>query len=173
MGRTGRWFAHHEAGITPDLVTVAKGLGNGFPIGACIGIGPAGALLGPGNHGSTFGGNPVAAMAGLATIGVIERDGLLEHTNVTGAWLAESLRALDHRAIAEVRQAGLLVGIQLHEPVAARVVDAALPAGFIVNAATPDVIRLAPPLIVTQAQLQTFLDVLPGLLDGALEGTGS
>lgn len=173
MGRTGRWFAHHEAGITPDLVTVAKGLGNGFPIGACIGIGSTGALLGPGNHGSTFGGNPVAAMAGLATIGVIERDGLLEHTNVTGAWLAESLRALRHRGITDVRQAGLLIGIQLDEPVAARIVEGALAIGFIVNAATPDVIRLAPPLIVTQAQLQTFLDVLPALLDDALEGIDS
>ena len=106
-------------------------------------------------------------MAALATIGVIERDDLLDHVNATGAWLADTLRAVDHPGIVEVRQAGLLVGIQLAQPIAADVVTHALTAGFIVNAATPDVIRLAPPLIVTRGQLQPFVDVLPALLDTA------
>jgi len=170
MGRVGDWFAHAETGIVPDLVTVAKGLGAGFPIGACIGLDTAGDLLGPGDHGTTFGGNPVAAAAALATIDVIEGTGLLEHTVVAGEHLAARLdkaRGVDH-----VRGRGLLRGIALDDPIAPTVAGAALEAGFIVNAPNPTTLRLAPPLVVSLDQLDTFVDALPELLDQAeLSGT--
>jgi acetylornithine aminotransferase len=173
MGRTGAWFAHTADGVTADVITVAKGLGNGFPVGACIATGRAAALLGPGSHGSTFGGNPVAAIAGLAVISVIERDGLLEHATAMGEHLATSVERLAHPLVAEVRGRGLLRAIVLQRPIAAAVADAALDAGFIVNAPRPDVLRLAPPLIVTAAQLDTFVAALPGLLAAAAaEATG-
>ncbi len=170
MGRTGAWFAHHhEVGpagtpVRADVITLAKGLGNGFPIGACLATGRAATLLGPGNHGSTFGGNPVAAIAGLAVIAVIERDGLLEHVTAMGAHLAAAVQALDHPMITEVRGRGLLRGIVLAEPIAAAVSDAALDAGFVVNAPRPSVLRLAPPLVITATQLDTFVAALPELL---------
>jgi acetylornithine aminotransferase len=167
MGRTGAWLAHVAEGVRADVVTLAKGLGNGFPVGACVARGRAATMLQPGSHGSTFGGNPVAAIAGLAVIAVIERDGLLEHATAMGEHLEESVRALGHPLIEGVRGRGLLRGIALHAPVAAAVSDAALDAGFIVNAPRPDVLRLAPPLIATAAQLDTFTEALPGLLDAA------
>ena len=167
MGRTGCWLVHVAEGVTADLVTVAKGLGNGFPVGACLATGRAATLLGPGSHGSTFGGNPVAAVAGLATIAVIERDGLLDRANDLGAHLAAAITGLGHRTVTGVRGRGLLRAVTLAAPVAPAVADAALDAGFIVNAPRPDVLRLAPPLVVTAAQLDTFVAALPGLLDGA------
>ena len=124
-------------------------------------------MLGPGSHGSTFGGNPVAAIAGLAVIAVIERDGLLDRVNALGAHLVEAVLALDHPAITGVRGQGLLRAITLAVPVASAVSDAALEAGFIVNAPRPDVLRLAPPLVISTEQLDTFVTALPGLLDGA------
>jgi acetylornithine/N-succinyldiaminopimelate aminotransferase len=170
IGRTGDWFAHGASGITPDLVTVAKGLGAGFPVGACIGIGKAADLLGPGDHGTTFGGNPVAAAAALATIDVIEEHGLLEHTMVAGDHLAASVDKLADARIDQVRGRGLLRAIGLVEPVAPAVVKAALDrardgGGFIVNAPNPTTLRLAPPLVVSLDQLDTFVDALPELLD--------
>ncbi|WP_375423506.1 acetylornithine transaminase [uncultured Friedmanniella sp.] len=167
MGRTGSWLAHVAEGVRADVVTLAKGLGNGFPIGACVAQGRAATLLGAGSHGSTFGGNPVAAIAGLAVIAVIERDGLLEHVTAMGEHLAETVTGLNHPLVAGVRGRGLLRGIALTQPVAAAVSDAALNAGFIVNAPRPDVLRLAPPLVVTAAQLDSFVAALPGLLDAA------
>jgi acetylornithine/N-succinyldiaminopimelate aminotransferase len=167
MGRTGSWLVHVEEGIRADIVTLAKGLGNGFPIGACLATGPAARLLGPGSHGSTFGGNPVAAIAGLAVIAVIERDGLLDHVTAMGEHLASAIDQLAHPLILGVRGRGLLRGIVFSEPVAAAVSDAALDAGFIVNAPNPQVLRLAPPLVVTSGQLDTFVAALPGLLDRA------
>jgi acetylornithine/N-succinyldiaminopimelate aminotransferase len=167
MGRTGAWFAHAEGGVTPDLVTVAKGLGAGFPIGACLGLDGAGDLLGPGDHGTTFGGNPVAAAAALATIDVIEEHGLLEHTMVAGEHLAASVDRLADDRIDHVRGRGLLRGIALTEPIAAAVVRAALDRGFIVNAPNPTTLRLAPPLVVSLDQLDSFVDALPELLDTA------
>jgi acetylornithine/N-succinyldiaminopimelate aminotransferase len=169
MGRTGAWFAHRGAdagttGVTADIITVAKGLGNGFPIGACIATGRAATLLGPGSHGSTFGGNPVAAIAGLAVIAVIERDGLLQHATAMGEHLAAGVLALDHPLVTDVRGRGLLRAIVLDQPIAAAVSDAALDAGFIINAPRPDVLRLAPPLIVSADQLDTFVAALPELL---------
>ncbi len=167
MGRTGAWLAHVAEGVRADVVTLAKGLGNGFPVGACVARGRAASMLQPGSHGSTFGGNPVAAIAGLAVIAVIERDGLLEHATAMGEHLAATVTGLGHPLVAGVRGRGLLRGIVLTEPVAAAVSDAALDAGFIVNAPRPDVLRLAPPLITTAAQLDTFTAALPGLLDAS------
>jgi len=166
MGRSGCWLVHVAEGVTADIVTVAKGLGNGFPIGACIANGRAATLLGPGSHGSTFGGNPVAAIAGLAVIAVIERDGLLERANDLGAHLADAVLGLGHPAVTGVRGRGLLRAVTLSAPIASAVADAALDAGFIVNAPRPDVLRLAPPLVVTADQLDTFVAALPPLLDG-------
>jgi acetylornithine/N-succinyldiaminopimelate aminotransferase len=167
MGRTGRWLAHQADDVSADIITVAKGLGNGFPIGACIAQNRAAGLLGPGSHGSTFGGNPVAAIAGLAVIAVIERDGLLENATAMGQHLADGVMALGHPAITGVRGRGLLRGITLNLPVAAAVSDAALDAGFILNAPRPDVLRIAPPLIITAELLDSFVTVLPDLLDRA------
>jgi acetylornithine/N-succinyldiaminopimelate aminotransferase len=167
MGRTGCWLVHVAEGVTADLVTVAKGLGNGFPIGACIATGRAGTLLGPGSHGSTFGGNPVAAIAGLAVIAVIERDGLLDRANDLGAYLNDAVLGLGHPAITGVRGRGLLRAVTLSAPIAPAVADSALDAGFIVNAPRPDVLRIAPPLVVSPEQLDSFITALPPLLDGA------
>jgi acetylornithine/N-succinyldiaminopimelate aminotransferase len=167
MGRTGRWLAHQADDVSADIITVAKGLGNGFPIGACIAQNRAAGLLGPGSHGSTFGGNPVAAIAGLAVIAVIERDGLLENATAMGQHLADAVMALGHPVITGVRGRGLLRGITLNVPIAAAVSDAALDAGFIINAPRPDVLRIAPPLIITAELLDGFVAALPDLLDRA------
>ncbi len=164
MGRTGRWFANTE--VTPDVVTVAKGLGGGFPIGACIGVGAAGELLQPGNHGTTFGGNPVACAAALAVIGTIEDEDLLEHVTVLGQKLRDGLAA-DPR-VTEVRGEGLLIGLDLASDASADVVAAAQRAGFIVNNPTPNRIRLAPPLVLTEDDATAFLAAWPGILDGAM-----
>ncbi|NDL57363.1 acetylornithine transaminase [Phytoactinopolyspora mesophila] len=169
IGRTGQWFAHHTAQITPDVVTVAKGLGGGLPIGACIGLGAAGDLLGPGSHGTTFGGNPVAAAAGLAVLHAIDRDGLLANVRSVGRHLADGVHRLKHPLITGVRGSGLLLGIGLAEPVAPRFAAVALEAGLIVNPVAPDTVRLAPPLILTTAQADEFLTALPRLLDAARE----
>ncbi len=167
IGRCGDWLASTGDGVTADLVTLAKGLGNGFPIGACIATGPAAGLLGPGSHGSTFGGNPVAAAAGLAVIGIIERDGLLQRSREAGQRLADRIAALGDPRIVAVRGQGLLRGVVLAEPIAPAVAEAALAAGFVINAPRPHVLRLAPPLIVTDAELDGFVAALPGLLDAA------
>jgi acetylornithine/N-succinyldiaminopimelate aminotransferase len=165
MGRCGSWLVHTDEGVTADIVTVAKGLGNGFPVGACIATGPVSRLLGPGSHGSTFGGNPVAAIAGLAVIAVIERDGLLDRTKALGDHLAAKIMELDHPLISGVRGRGLLQAVILTEPIAAAVVDVALAAGFVINAPRPDVLRLAPALIIGAPELESFINVLPSLLD--------
>jgi acetylornithine aminotransferase len=165
IGRTGDWFAHTAAGITPDLVTVAKGLGAGIPIGACIGLGAAADLLQPGNHGTTFGGNPVATIAGLAVMTVIERDGLLANVVAVSNHLVSGIEALDHPLVAGVRGRGLLLAIELTQPVSGQVAARALEAGFVVNNPIPDAIRLAPPYILTKADADSFVAALPGLLD--------
>ncbi len=165
MGRTGEWFVH-DADVRPDIVTVAKGLGGGFPIGACIGLGDAGTLLEPGNHGTTFGGNPVACAAALAVIRTIEDDDLLEHVTVLGQKLRDGLAA-DPR-VAEVRGAGLFVGLDLSAEASAEVAATAQRAGFIVNNATPKRIRLVPPLVITEGDVNAFLAAWPGILDEAM-----
>lgn len=164
MGRTGDWFAYTASGVTPDVVTLAKGLGGGIPIGACIAVGEHGGLLQPGNHGTTFGGNPVAAAAALAVIDTIEKEDLLAHVQRVGALLAEGLA---DRRVTEVRQAGLLIGLDLDAPVAAKVTDVALAQGFIINAPTPERIRLAPPLVLTEDQARSFVTAWPAILDAA------
>jgi acetylornithine/N-succinyldiaminopimelate aminotransferase len=166
MGRTGRWFAHESAGVTPDVVTVAKGLGGGIPIGACIGVGETGDLFQPGNHGTTFGGNPVASAAALAVIRTIEADDLLEHVSTLGQKLRDGLAA-DPR-VAAVRGEGLLIGLDLVSGDSAKVAAAAQDAGFIVNNPTPTAIRLAPPLVLTQDDADAFLAAWPGILDAGL-----
>lgn len=166
IGRCGYWFAEQHFGVVGDLVTVAKGLGAGFPIGACIATGAARGLFSPGDHGTTFGGNPVAAAAGLAVLGVIERDGLLARATELGSRLAERVLGLNHRLVREVRGLGLLRGIVLTQPVAARIAEQALEKGWVINAPRPNVLRIAPPLIVSADEVDAFVDVLAGLLDG-------
>jgi acetylornithine/N-succinyldiaminopimelate aminotransferase len=167
MGRTGAWFAHHSSvelvENPPDLVTLAKGLGGGLPIGALLATSDAATLLQPGNHGTTFGGNPVAAAAALAVIRTIETDELLEHVTVLGQKLRDGLAA-DPR-VTEVRGAGLLIGIELAAPRSADTQAAALAAGFIVNNPTPTSIRLAPPLVLTERDAGAFLEAWPQILD--------
>ncbi len=164
MGRTGEWFAHSQSGVTPDVVTLAKGLAGGIPVGACVAVGEYGELLQPGNHGTTFGGNPVAAAAALAVIDTIENDGLLENVRKVGAQLADGLK--DSR-VTEIRQAGLLIGLDLAQPVAAKATAAALRHGFIINDCAPDRIRLAPPLVLTEPQAASFVEAWPAILDEA------
>ncbi len=168
MGRTGDWLAHSASGITADLVTLAKGLGNGFPVGACIATGRAADLFTPGSHGTTFGGNPVAAIAGLSVIGVIERDDLLANVTAMGEHLERTVMALGHPAVQEVRGRGLLRGIVLTDDRAPAVADALLDAGFIVNAPRPNVLRIVPPLLITAEQLDSFVAALPAALDAAV-----
>ncbi|GAB2632864.1 acetylornithine transaminase [Nocardioides ginkgobilobae] len=165
VGRTGEWFAHLRHGVVPDVVTLAKGLGGGYPIGAVVGLGRAADLLQPGNHGTTFGGNPVACAAALAVIATIEGEGLLEHVAVLGQKIRDGLAA-DPR-VTEVRGEGLLIGLDLVSETAAQVVEAAQHAGFIVNAPTPRRIRLAPPLVLTDEDAAAFLAAWPGILDAA------
>ncbi len=175
IGRTGAWFAHQREGIVPDVVTLAKGLGGGLPIGACVGIGECGSALGRGDHGSTFGGNPIACAAALAVLETIERDGLLANATEVGNRLATQIEALGHPLVAGVRGSGLWRAIALAAPAAAAVESAARRAGFLVNAVQPDAIRLAPPLILTAEQAGSFAAGLPAILSSAtvLAGQGS
>lgn len=163
VGRTGHWFAHQDpdlgGGVRPDVMTLAKGLGGGFPVGAVVAYGErAATLLGPGHHGTTFGGNPVAAAAALATLGVIERDGLLARVREVGARLTAALRTVP--AVVDVRAAGLLVAVELGAEVSAEVAQQALEAGFVVNPVTPTALRLAPPLVLTWEHVSPFVDFL-------------
>ena len=198
IGRTGTWFAHQNPlvlglgsaeppapttghaedraadraeDLTPDVGTLAKGLGGGIPIGAMIACGPAASLLGPGSHGTTFGGNPVAAAAALATLHVIERDELMASAVAVGDHLRRMLTELAHPLIAGTRGSGLLIAVELTEPVAASLAGELLARGVIVNAPTPDVLRLAPPLILTRDQADEFVTALAPALD-VVAGTG-
>ncbi len=168
MGRTGEWFAHAPSGVVPDLITLAKGLGGGLPIGACIALNDAATLLGPGNHGTTFGGNPVSTAAALAVIDTIEADDLLTHVVTVGERFRAGLS--DHPAIAEITGRGLFLGLVLTSPVAAQTAKAALGQGLIVNAPTADRLRLVPPLILSTQQADDAIAILRRLLD---EGTGA
>ncbi|MFI2232870.1 acetylornithine transaminase [Nocardia testacea] len=171
IGRTGKMFAHQSFGITPDVITLAKGLGAGLPIGAVLATGPAAELFTPGMHGTTFGGNPVCAAAALAVLRTLEDDGLLEHVESVGKRLSDGIAVLEHPLIADVRGAGLLIGIGLTAPVAPRVEARARAAGYLVNPAKPDVIRLAPPLVLTETQADNLVLDLPGILDEVLAET--
>jgi len=163
IGRTGHWFHHQSEGVEPDVITLAKGLGGGLPIGACVAFGPAADLFTPGSHGTTFGGNPVACAAGLAVIRTIAGEGLLDHVKRVGEQLRHGIEGLRHPLVDHVRGAGLLLGIVLNQPEAARLASALREAGFLVNAPQPDVIRLAPPLIVSAEQADALIAALDGL----------
>ena len=167
VGRTGQFFAHSHDGITPDIVTLAKGLGGGLPIGACMAIGPAAELMTPGMHGSTFGGNPVCAAAALAVLRVLDEENLMDNAGLVGNKLQHEIESLAHPLVDYVRGRGLLRAVVLTAPHAKAVELAARDAGFLVNAAAPDVIRLAPPLIITADQIDGFVAALPGILDAA------
>ncbi|RXZ67384.1 acetylornithine transaminase [Agromyces albus] len=155
-GRTGEWFAFQHAGITPDAITVAKGIGGGFPIGALVTFGRASSLYSKGQHGSTFGGNPLATAVANAVLGEIERAGLLENATRRGRQIGERVAALESPLVAGVRGRGLLIGIALTEPVAAAVVAEAMHGGLIVNAANDSTIRMAPPLIIDDDDIDEF-----------------
>ncbi len=167
VGRVGAWLtsAVTAPDVVPDVVTMAKALGGGLPIGAVVANGRAAKALVKGDHGTTFGGGPVACAAALAVLRTVEQDGLLEAATALGAHLRSRLEGLDHPLVREVRGLGLWLGVVLAAPVAAAVEAAARDAGFLVNAAAADVLRLAPPLVVTKAQLDAFADALPGVLD--------
>ncbi|MFG2822810.1 acetylornithine transaminase [Kitasatospora sp. NPDC048365] len=170
IGRTGHWFAHQAfEGVDPDIVTLAKGIGGGLPMGAVLAFGETGDLLHPGHHGTTFGGNPVVAAAGLAVIDTIEGQGLLDHVQKLGERLKAGIEAIGDPLVSHVRGAGLLLGIVLTEPVAAQVQAAAQQAGFLVNAAVADAVRLVPPLVLTEQQADAFLAALPGILRSVRE----
>ncbi|TDC90590.1 acetylornithine transaminase [Saccharopolyspora aridisoli] len=169
IGRTGSWFAFQREGVTPDVITLAKGLGGGLPIGACLGIGSAADLLHPGQHGTTFGGNPIVCAAALAVLDTIASEGLLDHVEQVGKDLVSGVQALGHPLIREIRGTGLLIAIGLTEPVAAKVAAAAQERGYLINPIQPDAIRLCPPLVVRGEQVQRLLTDLPELLNAAKE----
>ncbi|GAA1108499.1 acetylornithine transaminase [Nocardiopsis metallicus] len=167
IGRTGQWFAHQEEGVRPDVLTLAKGLGGGLPIGACVGFGRYADAFHKGDHGSTFGGNPVACAAALAVIDTIESEGLLAHTSVMGDLLAEQIEGVKHPLLAGQRGSGLWRALELTGPHAAHVQEQAAVRGFLVNAVAPDAIRIAPPLVITPEQIGVFIEALPTVLDAA------
>ncbi|WP_328316524.1 acetylornithine transaminase [Streptomyces sp. NBC_00388] len=168
IGRTGHWFEHQaHDGVDPDVVTLAKGLGGGLPLGAAVAFGAAAELLHPGQHGSTFGGNPVACAAGLAVLDTIAADGILDRVKRTGEKLRTGIEGLGHPLVGQVRGAGLLLGIVLTESRAPQVQQAAQDAGFLVNVTGPDVVRLMPPLIIGDDEVDAFLQALPGVLEQA------
>ena len=164
IGRTGVWFQHQREGVLPDVITLAKGLGGGLPIGACVGLGAYGTVVSQGDHGSTVGGNPVSCAAALAVLDTIDHDGLLEHVTAVGTQLADGIAAAGHPLVAGVRGSGLWRAILLTEPKSAEVEAAARDAGFLINAIKPDVIRLAPPLIITPDEVSSFTAALPDIL---------
>lgn len=170
IGRTGHWYAHQADAIEPDVVTLAKGLGGGLPIGACLAFGDAADLFGPGMHGSTFGGNPVSCAAALAVIATIANEGLLDHVKRVGERLRRGIEDLRHPLVTDVRGTGLLLGVVLAAPEAAAVATALHDAGFLANPVQPGVLRLAPPLILSTAQADAFLTALPAALDAAAFG---
>lgn len=169
VGRVGAWLTSSVTapGVVPDLVSMAKGLGGGLPIGALIANGPAAAAFGKGEHGTTFGGNPVACAAALAVLRTVEQDGLMQVALDRGEQLRAGIQQLGSPLIRQVRGLGLWLGIVLSEPVAVAVELAARDAGFLINATAPDVLRLAPPLVVTAAQIDAFLVAFPAILSAA------
>jgi acetylornithine/N-succinyldiaminopimelate aminotransferase len=161
LGRTGKWFAHQHTGILPDVMTLAKGLGSGVPVGACLAAGKAAGTFKPGNHGSTFGGNPLASTAALTTLEIMEHDKLLAHATELGNFLLQGFRErLSQVAgVAAIRGQGLMIGIELNKP-CAEIVKRALAHGLLINVTADNVIRLLPPLVFTQAEAQQLLDML-------------
>jgi acetylornithine/N-succinyldiaminopimelate aminotransferase len=165
MGRTGKWFAFQHSGVKPDVMTLAKGLGNGLPIGACLTAGKAAPLFKPGNHGSTFGGNPLVCAAAVETLRIIEADGLMKNAVEIGAFLragfAKSLAG--QSGIREIRGEGLMIGIEMNQP-CGELVRQALDAGLLINVTADNVLRLLPPLIFTREHAQHLIDTLSPLI---------
>ncbi len=161
LGRTGKWFAFQHAGILPDVMTLAKGLGSGVPVGACLAAGKAAGTFKPGNHGSTFGGNPLACTAALTTLNTMEQDKLLAHADKLGSWLKGQFQARlgSVKGMVTVRGQGLMLGIELDKPCGA-LVGKALEKGLLINVTADSVIRLLPPLVFTEAEAQQLLDIL-------------
>ena len=164
VGRTGHWFFHQAEGVEPDVVTLAKGLGGGLPLGATLAFGEAATLLGPGSHGSTFGGNPISCAAALAVLSTIASEGLLDHVKRIGERLRRGIEALGHPLVQEVRGAGLLLGVVLTAPAAGTLAKALHGKGFLTNPVQPGVLRLAPPLILRAEQADAFLAALAAAL---------
>ncbi|MDO9012412.1 MAG: aspartate aminotransferase family protein [Gallionella sp.] len=170
IGRTGRWFAHQHANILPDVMTLAKGLGSGVPISACLAAGAATATFKPGNHGSTFGGNPLACVAGLTTLNIVEQDQLLAHAEQLGQFIrqgfATALQGV--KGVIELRGQGLMIGIELGKP-CGELVKQALARGLLINVTADNVIRLLPPLVMSQDEAQQLLDILCPLVKDFLQ----
>ncbi len=161
LGRTGKWFAFQHTGIVPDVMTLAKGLGSGVPVGACLAAGKATGTFKPGNHGSTFGGNPLASTAALTTLNIMEQDKLLAHADKLGTWLKQQLQARlgGLKGVVAIRGQGLMLGIELDKP-CGEMVAMALEKGLIINVTADTVIRLLPSLIFAEAEAQQLLDIL-------------
>ena len=170
IARTGKWFAHQHANILPDVMTLAKGLGSGVPIGACLTAGEAAGVFGPGNHGSTFGGNPLACTAGLTTLNVIEQDRLLAHADKLGRYIQQAFatQLADVSGVVEIRGQGLMLGIELSKP-CGDLVKLALAQGLLINVTADSVIRLLPPLIMSQAEAQLLVDGLCPIIKDFLQ----
>ncbi|ARC56590.1 Acetylornithine aminotransferase [Frondihabitans sp. 762G35] len=166
IGRTGTWFTFQQLGVVPDAITVAKGIAGGVPIGALITFGDTSDLFEAGQHGSTFGGNPLATTAANAVLGEIESAGLLENAALRGRQLREAIATIDSPLVAEIRGRGLLIGVGLAEPIANEVSARALDAGLIINAANDSSIRIAPPLIVGDAAIEEFRAIFASVLKG-------
>lgn len=164
MGRTGSWFASRAQGVVPDIMTLAKGIAGGMPLGVCIGMGSCGQLFQPGNHGSTFGGNPVSCAAALAVIETIEANNLLDHVNKIAPFFGDQLRGLSPTWVSSVRQYGLWFGLTFNRGIAPTVQEIAQSRGFLTNAVSPDTLRLAPALTISRAEVQSFTDVLPDIV---------
>lgn len=167
IGRTGHWFYGLSRGVVPDVISAAKGLGGGMPIGASIALGDAAELFEPGDHATTYGGNPVTSAAALAVLETIENEQLLDQVLKVGAAFVAQIDALQHPLISEVRGEGLLRAIQLTEPIAAQATAIAMSKGFLINAITPAALRIAPPLVITEQELATFTKALPAILQEA------
>jgi acetylornithine aminotransferase len=161
LGRTGKWFVYQHAGIRPDVVLLAKGLASGVPIGACLASGPAAQLFQPGTHGSTFGGNPLACAAALATLTAVEDEGLLKNAERIGGILLRGLRdALGGQpGVVEVRGQGLMIGVELERP-CGDLVKQAMDEGLLINVTMDKVIRLLPPLVISEAEARQVLAIL-------------
>ena len=165
IGRTGAWFAHQHAGIVPDVMTLAKGLGSGVPIGACLAAGRAAGVFKPGNHGSTFGGNPLACVAALTTLDVIEADGLMAHAHKLGVAIRAGLKSglAGVPGFVEVRGDGLMIGVELDRP-CGDLVKRALAAGLLINVTAEKVVRLLPPLVMSDAEGAELVAMLAPLI---------
>ncbi|MBI5430321.1 MAG: acetylornithine transaminase [Nitrosomonadales bacterium] len=165
IGRTGKWFAFQHTGILPDVMTLAKGLGSGVPVGACLAAGKATGTFQPGNHGSTFGGNPLACTAGLTTLNIIEQDKLMAHAEALGQFIragfAAALQGVN--GVKEIRGQGLMIGVELDKP-CGDLVKLALAQGLLINVTADSVIRLLPPLVMSQGEAQQMLDILCPLI---------